>query len=353
MNCPALPSTFFAQTLVAWQRQHGRHELPWQGTREPYRIWVSEIMLQQTQVGTVIPFYQRFMTAFPEVIDLARADLETVLGHWSGLGYYARGRHLHRAAQKIVQQGFFPRSPEELQKLPGVGRSTAAAIAVFAYGQRAAILDGNVKRVLGRFFALDTPEDAGLWALAESLLPDRELETYTQGLMDMGSLLCTRTRPRCAACPLQTQCQAYLRGETQRYPTARRKTVRSERHHRLLLLCTPDGRWLMEKRPIPGVWGGLWSFPMEVSDSRPAGHSLTLDLAPYPELDLPPFIHRLTHFDWHLTPCAFKVSGAVPSPSDTPGHWKSLSDLMTHPLPTPIRQLLHTLSTKQTGHCVE
>ncbi len=195
MNCPAPPSTFFAQALVDWQRQHGRHDLPWQGTQEPYRIWVSEIMLQQTQVSTVIPFYQRFMTTFPDVVSLARADLETVLGHWAGLGYYARSRHLHRAAQEIAKQGFFPRSPEELQKLPGIGRSTAAAIAVFAFGRRAAILDGNVKRVLGRFFALDNPGDAELWVLAESQLPDRHLETYTQGLMDMGSLLCTRAPP--------------------------------------------------------------------------------------------------------------------------------------------------------------
>ena len=270
MNCPAPPSTFFAQALVDWQRQHGRHDLPWQGTQEPYRIWVSEIMLQQTQVSTVIPFYQRFMTTFPDVVSLARADLETVLGHWAGLGYYARSRHLHRAAQEIAKQGFFPRSPEELQKLPGIGRSTAAAIAVFAFGRRAAILDGNVKRVLGRFFALDNPGDAELWVLAESQLPDRHLEAYTQGLMDMGSLLCTRARPHCTACPLQSQCQASLRGETQRYPTARRKTPRSQRHHRLLLLCTPDGRWLMEKRPVPGVWGGVMEFPH-------GSHGLTAD----------------------------------------------------------------------------
>ncbi len=331
-----------------WQRQHGRHDLPWQGTQEPYRIWVSEIMLQQTQVSTVIPFYQRFMTTFPDVVSLARADLETVLGHWAGLGYYARSRHLHRAAQEIAKQGFFPRSPEELQKLPGIGRSTAAAIAVFAFGRRAAILDGNVKRVLGRFFALDNPGDAELWVLAESQLPDRHLEAYTQGLMDMGSLLCTRARPHCTACPLQSQCQASLRGETQRYPTARRKTPRSQRHHRLLLLCTPDGRWLMEKRPVPGVWGGLWSFPMEAMDSLPAGHSLTLDLTPYPDLDPPSFIHRLTHFDWHLTPQAFRTSEAVPSPSSSPWHWGPLSDLMTYPLPAPIRQLLHTLVTRET-----
>ncbi|KXW59189.1 A/G-specific adenine glycosylase [Ferrovum myxofaciens] len=346
MNCPAPPSTFFAQMLVAWQHQHGRHDLPWQGTQEPYRIWVSEIMLQQTQVGTVIPFYQRFMTAFPDVVDLARADLETVLGHWAGLGYYARGRHLHRAAQEIVQQGFFPRSPEELQKLPGIGRSTAAAIAVFAFGRRAAILDGNVKRVLGRFFALDNPGDAELWALAESQLPDRHLEAYTQGLMDLGSLLCTRARPQCTTCPLQPQCQAYLRGETLRYPTPRRKAVRSQRHHRLLLLCTPERQWLMEKRPAPGVWGGLWSFPMEIMDSQPAGHSLTLDLAPYPELEPPPFIHRLTHFNWHLTPRAFKVRDTVPPSSPSPWHWGSLSELMTYPLPAPIRQLLHGLTRK-------
>src|SRR5437588_11736678 len=190
----------FAQQLIAWQRRHGRHDLPWQGTRDPYRIWLSEVMLQQTQVATVIPYYQRFVRRFPDVGALARASEDEVLALWSGLGYYARGRNLLRAARLIAEQGF-PRTALDIAELPGVGRSSAAAIAVFAYGERAAILDGNAKRVLARTFALSDEDD--LWRLAERVLPKREVERYTQALMDLGATICTRAKPRCGECPVK------------------------------------------------------------------------------------------------------------------------------------------------------
>lgn len=194
----------FASALGAWQKRHGRRGLPWQGTRDPYRIWLSEVMLQQTQVAAVIPYYERFVARFPDVASLASASEDEVLKLWSGLGYYARGRNLLRAARQIGRQGGFPATAAAIAELPGVGRSTAAAIAAFAFGERAAILDGNVKRVLARCFAVETPRD--LWPLAERLLPQRGIEAYTQGLMDLGATICVARIPRCGACPLADQC---------------------------------------------------------------------------------------------------------------------------------------------------
>src|SRR5205807_6868242 len=210
----------FAARLVAWQRAHGRHDLPWQGTRDPYRIWLSEVMLQQTQVSSVIPYYQRFIRKYPKVQGLARATEDEVLQLWSGLGYYARGRNLHRAARLIAQHGF-PRTAQAIAELPGIGRSTAAAVAVFAYGERAAILDGNAKRVLSRSFALSDEDQ--LWRVAERLLPKRDIETYTQALMDLGATICTRAKPRCGDCPVKGDCVAHEQGSTARFPAPRAK----------------------------------------------------------------------------------------------------------------------------------
>ncbi|HEX5675504.1 MAG TPA: A/G-specific adenine glycosylase, partial [Azonexus sp.] len=216
----------FAERLIAWQKIAGRHDLPWQQTRDPYRIWLSEIMLQQTQVGTVIPYFQRFLSRFPTVQALAEAPLESVIEHWAGLGYYARARNLHRCAREIVavHAGKWPNSASQLSALPGIGRSTAAAIAAFAFGQRAAILDGNVKRVLCRQFAIEgfpgqSAVDRELWALAERLLPAADIESYTQGLMDLGATVCTRSRPRCEICPVSPDCQARLSGRQSALPT--------------------------------------------------------------------------------------------------------------------------------------
>ncbi|MDX1374538.1 MAG: A/G-specific adenine glycosylase, partial [Burkholderiales bacterium] len=244
----------FSRTLVAWQRRAGRRDLPWQGTRDPYRVWLSEIMLQQTQVAAAIPYYERFVARYPDVRALARASQHDVLRLWSGLGYYARARNLHRAARVVVREhaGRFPDTVEGLARLPGVGRSTAGAIAAFAFGRRAAILDGNVKRLLARCFGIEgypgTPAVAArLWALAESLLPRRAIGTYTQALMDLGATLCTRARPQCGRCPLAAQCVALREARVESLPAPRprrRLPLRSE----TWLVAVSGGRVLLERR---------------------------------------------------------------------------------------------------------
>src|SRR5215510_12035496 len=256
-----------AAKLIAWQKRHGRHDLPWQGTRDPYAIWLSEIMLQQTQVATVIPYYLRFLARFPDVRQLAAAPLDEVMRLWSGLGYYSRARNLHRAAGIIAAEhgGRFPRRFEAVAALPGVGRSTAAAICVFAYGQRHAILDGNVKRVLARQrgvkgYAGEKKVADRLWQEAEDLLPRRSVEAYTQGLMDLGATVCTRSRPRCPAYPVHTSCVAHHRGWVGKLPAPRpRKRLPHKRT--IMLALVRAGEVLLEKRPPSGVWGGMWCLP--------------------------------------------------------------------------------------------
>ena len=252
----------FSADLVAWQRQHGRHDLPWQNTRDAYRIWLSEIMLQQTQVSTVIPYYQRFLERFPDVASLAATDLDEVLRLWSGLGYYSRARNLHAAAKAVMSGhgGRFPDNREALESLPGIGRSTAAAIAAFAYGRREAILDGNVKRVLARCFAVPGyPGDKAvmdrLWTLAESLLPDEGIEAYTQGLMDIGATVCLR-KPECQRCPLRGHCMAYQQGNAADYPAPRPKKEVRVRAVGMLVLVN-EGKVLLARRPPTGVWANL------------------------------------------------------------------------------------------------
>ncbi len=261
-------SADFAQRLLSWFEHHGRKDLPWQQGVTPYRVWVSEIMLQQTQVGTVVPFYERFMTRFPEVSDLAAAPLDEVLHLWSGLGYYARARNLHRAAQQVCELfgGCFPDDLERMQSLPGVGRSTAAAILSLAIGQRQTILDGNVKRVLARHATLSGwPGQAEvarkLWALAEQRTPTRRVAEYNQAMMDLGATVCTRSRPDCDACPVRTDCAARRLGRPQDYPGRRPKRALPVRAVRMLLVREPDGGVLLECRPPSGVWGGLWCLP--------------------------------------------------------------------------------------------
>src|SRR3954466_819427 len=256
----------FAQKLIAWQRRHGRHDLPWQGTTDPYRIWLSEVMLQQTQVSTVIPYYQRFLRKYPTVRALASASEEEVLELWSGLGYYARGRNLHKAA-RIIARGGFPRTAQKIAELPGVGRSTAAAIAAFAHGERAAILDGNVKRVLARCFLLSDKER--MWQMAGALLPRRGIERYTQALMDLGATVCTRVNPRCTACPVAGDCKARKCGRIAHFPPPRARREVPQREATWLVLRR-NGAVRVERRPSPGIWGGLWCFP-ELNGKRPRG----------------------------------------------------------------------------------
>src|SRR5687768_14950647 len=246
----------FAADVLSWQRRHGRRNLPWQGTRDPYRIWLSEVMLQQTQVSAVIPYYERFLARYPTVEALAAASEDEVLRLWSGLGYYARGRNLHKAAVEISRNGF-PGTAETIAELPGVGRSTAAAIAVFAFGERAAILDGNVKRVLSRVFARQG--ERNLWALAERLLPRRNIEVYTQALMDLGATVCTRI-PACTTCPVEARCVARKTGRIAELPAPRRRKALPLKSATWFVYLNA-GRVLLQRRPSSGIWGGLWCFP--------------------------------------------------------------------------------------------
>jgi len=336
----------FTEQLIAWQKIAGRHDLPWQNTRDAYRIWLSEIMLQQTQVSTVMPYYLRFLASFPDVRALAAAPIEAVIEHWAGLGYYARARNLHRCAQQIVATygGNFPDSLEQLAGLPGIGRSTAAAIAAFAFGRRAAILDGNVKRVLCRQFGIaglpaTTAVDRQLWALAESLLPDQDIEVYTQGLMDLGATLCTRSKPRCADCPVASGCVARRDGRQNELPTAKPRAKLPERTTTFVLFS--DGhRLLLERRPPSGLWGGLLVPPEGEPDQVAARLGLRLgEQSPLPALK-----HSFTHFKLTLEPVLCRI--------EPPAHlgeagleWVDLDKAAEAGVPTPIRKLIRRVAS--------
>ena len=294
----------FASRLVTWQRRHGRHDLPWQRTRDPYRVWLSEVMLQQTQVGAVIPYYERFLARFPDVAALARASEDEVLRLWSGLGYYARGRNLHAAARAIVARGGFPRSQEGLAALPGIGRSTAAAIAVFAFGRRAAILDGNVNRVLARCFGIEGVN--AQWRLADELLPARGTRAYTQGLMDLGATVCTRANPSCGYCPVARQCVARCEDRIAELPAPRKRKPLPVRRSTWLVLLH-QGSVLLERRPSTGLWGGLWVFP-ELLGNEALSYCrqyFSVEIA-RPE-KLPPIEHGFSHFRLQARPILCRV----------------------------------------------
>jgi len=338
----------FAPRLIAWQQSHGRHGLPWQGKHDPYPIWLSEIMLQQTQVETVIPYYTRFLARFPDIAALAAAPEDAVMAHWAGLGYYSRARNLHAAAKRVANEhgGRFPQQIDAILDLPGIGRSTAAAIAAFAYEQSQAILDGNVKRVLARVFGIDGwPGDKAvetrLWELAETLLPDSDIRAYTQGLMDLGATLCTRARPRCAACPFSDDCIAFRLGRQAELPAARPRKVMPERATAMLILLH-GGEVLLEKRPAPGIWGGLWSLPECPADADPARAAASLGYRPGEVARRPAFSHTFTHFRLHIQP--WLVAVERPLSVGEPGRlWLGLDNLEGAALPTPVRRILETL----------
>ena len=308
-----------ASAVITWQRQHGRHGLPWQGTRDAYRVWLSEVMLQQTQVSTVLGYYARFLERFPDVQALAGAPLDDVLALWSGLGYYSRARNMHRCAQAVVAEhgGRFPASSALLATLPGIGRSTAAAIAAFCFGERAAILDGNVKRVLTRAlgFAGDlssSAEEKRLWAEAESLLPARDVDVYTQGLMDLGATVCSTRQPACLLCPLASMCMAHAAGTPERFPVKTKRLKRGQRQHALLWLRQGE-QLLLQQRPEKGVWAGLWSLP-----EFDSAQALEDRVASWPGRGewLPAIEHALTHFDWTLQPLVW----TLPAEASRPAH---------------------------------
>ena len=346
------PAAELAPALITWQRQHGRHHLPWVASRDPYRVWLSEIMLQQTQVSTVLDYYARFLLRFPDVASLAAAHQDDVLALWSGLGYYSRARNLHRCAQLVVARhgGRFPLTSAALAELPGIGRSTAAAIAAFCYGERCAILDGNVKRVLTRALGFDgdlaeSRHEKALWAMAEALLPETDIAAYTQGLMDLGATLCSTRQPDCAACPLARLCVANAQGRPLTYPVKTRKLKRGRRTNALLWLDDGDSVWLVQ-RPQTGVWAGLWSLPEFGSDRELWRLAETAEW-PGTGRPLPTVEHTLTHFDWTLTPCHWPLPEGIVAAQRRAleaglpaGKWVPRLEALALGLPAPIRRLL-------------
>lgn len=338
----------FAQTLIEWQTRHGRHDLPWQASRDPYTVWLSEIMLQQTQVETVIPYYQRFLARFPTLESLASATVDEVLALWSGLGYYARARNLHRAAREVMtrHEGRFPQHSAAIAELPGIGRSTAAAIAAFCFGERAAILDGNVKRVLARHAGIEgfpgtRAVEQSMWALAESLLPSEGVDRYTQAMMDLGATVCTRSRPQCPRCPLASTCVAHRKGRESQLPTPRPARVVPERHSRVLLAHGELGVLLL-RRPDHGIWGGLHTLP-EIPDGMDAdAYAQSLGLrCSGPAVPLAPVRHAFTHFRLTLEAQRCEVSGSALH--DPRWRWADAAAWDELGLPAPIRRLLDDL----------
>jgi A/G-specific adenine glycosylase len=340
----------FADTVVQWQKKAGRHGLPWQATHDPYKIWLSEIMLQQTQVATVIGYYLRFLERFPTLHALAQASQDEVMPYWAGLGYYARARNLHRCAQEIEQHqgGRFPQSADDIMQLPGIGRSTAAAIAAFAYGQRRPIMDGNVKRVFTRYFGIAGSPGARateqcLWETAETALslapPSLDMAAYTQGLMDLGSTCCTRSRPACSQCPLAAHCYARIESRQHELPTPKQKKSGDERQCKMLILRSRD-HILLEKRPSPGIWGGLWSLPqyddIDGLNSACLGWGQTTDQA----CKVAALLHTFSHFKLHIEPWYLDCKAPVlaePSPAQA---WVAIAALDAAALPAPVKKIL-------------
>jgi A/G-specific adenine glycosylase len=383
----------FAPRIVTWQRSHGRHDLPWQNTRDPYRIWLSEIMLQQTQVTTVIPYYERFLERFPDLATLAAAEQDEVMPYWAGLGYYARARNLHRCAQEIVRDwgGRFPPDAEAIATLPGIGRSTAAAIAAFAYGETSPIMDGNVKRVFTRHFGIagdpsKRDVETRLWTLAEQQVasapadaailtvvaaaaseasavpagaasaspsPGQDaaaasavggyMASYTQGLMDLGATLCTRGKPDCPRCPVQATCVARIEGRQAELPTPKARKASPERSTGMLVL-RHEGRILLQQRPSPGIWGGLWSLPEFDPALDPATACAALGAQPANVSELAAFAHTFTHFRLHVRPW-FVTLKKTPRATDAalPQRWVDEAELAHVALPAPVRKLLDGL----------
>lgn len=343
----------FSTAVLEWFEQHGRKDLPWQKNINPYRVWVSEIMLQQTQVSTVMDYFQRFMQALPTVQQLASASEDEVLHLWTGLGYYTRARNLHKASKIIVQHyaGKFPRSVEELSALPGIGRSTAGAIASISMGIRAPILDGNVKRVLTRYKAIrgypgTTQNTQKLWLLADKLTPDHQVNHYTQAMMDLGATLCTRSKPSCLLCPIQKGCQAHLLGTPTAFPEPKPRKTLPERERLMLLIADQNNQLLLYKRPSTGLWGGLWSFP-EFEDKQQLHdflqqHQLTIEN----QTQLNSISHTFSHFQLHLEPWLLRTSQQQHGIAEGNWVWYNLADAPKLGLAAPVKKLLKTATQR-------
>jgi len=346
----------FSARLLDWFALHGRKDLPWQADPTPYRVWVSEIMLQQTQVATVIPYYQRFMDRFPDVVSLAGAGLDQVLRHWSGLGYYARARNLHAAARLVAGRsgGRFPEALGDMMALPGVGRSTAGAILSLACGQRHPILDGNVKRVLARYHAVDgwpgqVAVQNRLWALAEAGTPSIEVAAYNQAIMDLGATLCTRSRPACGQCPLTTDCAARPAGRQRDFSAPRPRKALPLRRTRMMLLSNAAGEILLERRPPAGVWGGLWSLPeIDHGQALDAWCREHMGLGVHVVEEWPCLRHTFSHFHLEITPVLARAEAAADGIREAHDRiWCRPDGRADRGLAAPVARLLQRYSEQQ------
>ena len=340
----------FASRLLAWYRRYGRKHLPWQRDIDPYRVWVSEIMLQQTQVTTVIPYFERFTASFPDIGTLADAAQDAVLAHWSGLGYYARARNLHAAAQIVrdAHAGVFPTDFDTVVALPGIGRSTAGAILAIACGERHPILDGNVKRVLARHAAIagwpgSSAVAKQLWTLAERRTPAARVNHYTQAIMDLGATLCTRRRPDCAACPVADDCRARQTGTVERYPGRKPKPVKPLRQTTMVLAVESASVYL-ERRPASGIWGGLWSLPELAADSPSDWCEARFAVTPAESVRWSTVRHSFSHYDLDIEPVVLRLAAAPRKlADDDAGHWVPLHSAPPGGMATPVKKLIDVL----------
>lgn len=347
----------FASRVLSWFDRHGRKNLPWQQDISPYRVWVSEIMLQQTQVATVIPYFERFMSRFPTVQALASADIDQVLHLWTGLGYYARARNLHKAAQLICSnhQGEFPASVEQLEALPGIGRSTAGAIAALSMQLRAPILDGNVKRVLARYFAIaGWPEQSAIkktfWDIAERLTPQQRVADYTQAMMDLGATVCVRGKPDCTVCPLHEDCRARVENSIANFPGRKPRKTLPVKATTMLVVQDSKNRVLLEKRPPQGIWGSLYSFPEMTEDSESAARQVLPQLN---QLDrtrpiLEPLRHTFSHYHLDISPVRYRTHEQIGAVADSDRWlWYPLDHSLQVGLAAPVKKLLNRLAEEQ------
>ncbi len=353
------PKTF-QKKILAWFDQHGRKTLPWQQSITPYRVWISEIMLQQTQVNTVIPYFNKFMSAFPTLQDLALAEEDEVLHLWTGLGYYTRARNLHKAARFIVSQcnGAFPSDIISLQQLPGVGRSTAGAILSIAFKQPAPILDGNVKRVLSRYAGIagwpgDKSVESTLWQLASEYTPTDRCHDYAQAMMDLGATLCTRSRPACDKCPLQKTCVGFASGNPTQFPGKKTKKAVPVKTGNLIILQNNTGHILLEKRPSIGIWGGLWCLPEwdeEIQLSQWCKQNFGFTVGS--KKTLPSFRHTFSHYHYDITPICVKVTASNDRISESSSHlWFNINEPQKIGLAAPIKKLLESFSSRRPATC--
>ncbi|MFL0797510.1 MAG: A/G-specific adenine glycosylase [Cellvibrionaceae bacterium] len=346
----------FSSAVLAWFEKSGRKHLPWQKNISPYRVWVSEIMLQQTQVATVIPYFERFMERFPTVEALASAPIDDVLHLWTGLGYYARARNLHKCAQAVMEQygGEFPQSVDELSELSGIGRSTAGAIASISMGISAAILDGNVKRVLARFHAIEGwPGKSNvlkqLWQIAEQYTPDQDCHHYTQAMMDLGATVCSRSKPTCEACPLQTHCNAFDQGNPQDYPGKKPKKVLPTKTVQLLMVLNPEGELLLQQRPPTGIWGGLYSLPELETGQCPQEHGQQTWGKIHRTTPWEPFRHTFSHYHLDITPVLIELERSSRTVmEDNRQLWYNPQQPASVGLAAPVKKLLQMLQNPKT-----